>query len=65
MLIPVFPVPVMKNMIGYSLLGTSLFLGKFARLPGNNIDKHLFSDRVIFDHTIFPCKIIDDTKTKQ
>jgi hypothetical protein len=65
MLLAVLPVPVMKNMIGYSLTLAPLFLRKFAGQPRSDTGKHLFLNRFIFDHTFFCCIIIDDINTGQ
>ena len=65
MLIPILPVPVMKNVIRYSPILAPLLLRKFAGQPRRNTGKHLFPDRVIFNHIFFCCKNIDDINTEQ
>jgi hypothetical protein len=40
-------------MIGYSLILAPLLLRKIGGQPRSNTGKHLFPDRVIFDHTFY------------
>jgi len=66
MFLPVYPVPIMKNMIRNVLLPAPLLLRKVTLLPGTYACKHLLPDWFIFCHDCFLaklfCRLISDKR---
>jgi hypothetical protein len=66
MFLPIYSVPIMKNMISDIFLPAPLLLRKITPLPGGYACKHLLPDRFLFCHGCFLaklfCRLIPDKR---